>query len=58
MSAVATEGFHVPSEEVVGGLCIPMEVIDAITAEEEQALKRRELVYRAIAPSWRCAAKR
>ena len=34
------------NEEVVGGFGIPMEVIDAVTAEEEQELKRRELAYR------------
>ena len=34
------------NEEVVEGLGIPMEVIDAVTAEEKQELKRRELAYR------------
>jgi len=34
------------NEEVVVGLGIPIEVIDAVTAEEKQELKRRELAYR------------
>ena len=34
------------NEEVIEGLGIPVEVIDAVTAEEKQELKRRELAYR------------
>ena len=46
MGAIATGGVRVLNEEVVGGLGIPMDVIDAVTAEEKQELKRRELAYR------------
>ena len=46
MGAIATGGVRVLDEEVVRGLGIPMEVIDAVTAEEERELKRRELAYR------------
>jgi len=46
MGAIATGGVRVLNEEVVGELGIPMEVIDAVTAEETQELKRRELAYR------------
>ena len=46
MGAIATGGVRVLNEEVVGGLGIPMDVIDAVTAEERQELKRRELAYR------------
>jgi putative phosphoribosyl transferase len=34
------------NEEVVVGLGNPIEVIDAVTAEEKQELERRELAYR------------
>ena len=46
MGAIATGGVRVLNEEVVEGFGVPMEVIDAVTAEEEQELKRRELAYR------------
>jgi putative phosphoribosyl transferase len=46
MGAIATGGVRVLNEEVVGGLGIPMDVIDVVTAEEKQELKRRELAYR------------
>ena len=46
MGAIATGGVRVLNEEVVGGLGIPMDVIDAVTTEERQELKRRELAYR------------
>jgi putative phosphoribosyl transferase len=46
MGAIATGGVRVLNEEVVRGLGIPMEMIDAVTAEEKQELKRRELAYR------------
>ena len=46
MGAIASGGVRVLNEEVVQGLGIPMEVIDAVSAEEEQELKRRELAYR------------
>jgi putative phosphoribosyl transferase len=46
MGAIATGGVRVLNEEVVEGFGIPMEVIDAVTAQEVQELKRRELAYR------------
>jgi predicted phosphoribosyltransferase len=46
MGAIATGGVRVLNEEVVVGLGIPIEVIDAMTAEEKKELKRRELAYR------------
>jgi predicted phosphoribosyltransferase len=46
MGAIATGGARVLNEEVVGGLGIPMEMIDAVTKEEMQELKRRQLAYR------------
>jgi len=46
MGAIATGGVRVLNEEVVERLGIPMEVINAVTVEEEQELKRRELAYR------------
>jgi putative phosphoribosyl transferase len=46
MGAIATGGVRVLNREVVAGLGIPMKVIDAVTAEEERELKRRELAYR------------
>jgi putative phosphoribosyl transferase len=46
MGAIATGGVRVLNEGVVAGLGISTEVIDAVTAEEKQELKRRELAYR------------
>jgi predicted phosphoribosyltransferase len=46
MGAIATGGVRVLNEEVVKALGIPMETIEAVTEEEKQELKRRELAYR------------
>src|SRR5271167_1259003 len=46
MGAIATGGVRVLNEEAVRGLGIPMEMIDAVTEEENQELERRELAYR------------
>lgn len=46
MGAIATGGVRVLNEEVVGGLDIPMEMIDVVTKEETQELQRRQLAYR------------
>jgi putative phosphoribosyl transferase len=46
MGAIATGGVRVLNEEVVRALGIPMETIEAVTEEEKQELKRRELAYR------------
>ena len=59
MGAIATGGVRVLNEEVVGGLGIPMDVIDAVTAEEKQELKTaRTGLPGPVTPSRRCAAKR
>jgi putative phosphoribosyl transferase len=41
MGAIATGGARVLNEELVGGLGIPMEMIDAVREKETQELKRR-----------------
>jgi predicted phosphoribosyltransferase len=51
MGAIASGGTRVLNEEVVDKLNIPDEVIDAVAAEEEQELHRRELDYRDGRPS-------
>jgi len=51
IGAIASGGVRVLNEDVVRALCIPDEVIDAITAEEEQELERRERAYRGDRPA-------
>ncbi len=46
MGAIATGGVRVLNEEVVEARRIPMEIIDAVTVEEQRELRRRELAYR------------
>ena len=46
MGAIATGGVRVLNEEVVQYLRIPSEVIDAVAADEQQELERRERAYR------------
>jgi predicted phosphoribosyltransferase len=46
MGAIATAGVRVINEEVVRALHIPQEAIDAVAAEEQQELERREQLYR------------
>src|SRR5205807_8766404 len=46
MGAIASGGVRVVNERPVQALGIPDEVVDAIAAEEERALQRRERVYR------------
>jgi putative phosphoribosyl transferase len=50
MGAIATGGVRVLNEEVVRVLRIPDEVIEAVAAEEEQELHRREREYRGDRP--------
>jgi putative phosphoribosyl transferase len=50
MGAIASGGTRVLNEEVVSKLDIPEEVIDAVAAEEQQELNRREHDYRAGRP--------
>jgi putative phosphoribosyl transferase len=46
MGAIASGGVRVINEDVVRHLNIPGEVIDAVAAEEQQELERRERAYR------------
>jgi predicted phosphoribosyltransferase len=46
MGAIASGGVRVLNSEVVGALGISEEVIDAVTAEEQKELERRERAYR------------
>jgi putative phosphoribosyl transferase len=46
MGAIATGGVRVINERVVHTLHIPDAVIDAVTAQEQQELERRERCYR------------
>jgi putative phosphoribosyl transferase len=50
MGAIATGGVRVLNAEVVDALRVPDNVIDAVTAEEQVELERRERVYRADRP--------
>lgn len=51
MGAIATGGVRVLNEEVVQYLRIPSEVIDAVAADEQQELERRERAYRDDRPA-------
>ena len=46
MGAVATGGVRVLNEQVVNGLRIPDHVIDAVAAQEQEEMRRRERLYR------------
>src|SRR5215469_9317646 len=46
MGAIASGGTRVLNEDVVSKLNVPEEVIDAVAAEEQQELSRREHEYR------------
>jgi predicted phosphoribosyltransferase len=50
MGAIATGGVRVLNEDVVRYMGIPAEVIDAVAAEEQRELERRELAYRGDRP--------
>jgi putative phosphoribosyl transferase len=50
MGAVAMGGVRVLNDQIVGGLRIPVYVIDAVIAREEQELTRRERFYRGDRP--------
>jgi len=51
MGAIATGGVRVLNEDVVRGLGIPGEVIDAVAAEEQEEMGRRERAYRGGRPA-------
>jgi len=50
MGAVATGGVRVLNDQIVQQLNIPSYVIDAVTAQEQQELARRERLYRGGRP--------
>jgi erythromycin esterase-like protein/predicted phosphoribosyltransferase len=50
MGAVATGGVRVLNEQLIQQLGIPEYVIDAVTAKEQEELKRRERLYRGQRP--------
>jgi putative phosphoribosyl transferase len=50
MGAIATGGVRVLNEDVVGYLDIPNDVIDAVAADEERELERRQRLYRGNRP--------
>jgi len=50
MGAVATGGVRVLNDQIVNGLGIPGYVIDAVAAQEQQELARRERLYRGGRP--------
>jgi predicted phosphoribosyltransferase len=50
MGAVATGGVRVLNESVIRALRIPEQIIDAVTAGEQDELRRRERVYRGDRP--------
>src|SRR5512133_1956374 len=51
MGAIATGGVRVLNRELVEGLRIPEIVIDAVTAQEQEELARRQRAYRGNLPS-------
>jgi predicted phosphoribosyltransferase len=51
MGAIATGGIRVLNAEVVDSLQVPAEVIEAVTSNERDELKRRERVYRNDLPA-------
>ena len=51
MGAIATGGARTLNHDVIGYLGIPDEVIDEVTAREEQELERRERLYRDDRPA-------
>jgi predicted phosphoribosyltransferase len=50
MGAIASGGVRILNEDVVEALGIPEDVIDAVAAEEQQELARRECLYRGHKP--------
>src|SRR5215208_6985896 len=51
MGAIATGGVRVLNEDVVNYLRVPGEVIDAVAADEQRELERRERLYRGTRPA-------
>jgi putative phosphoribosyl transferase len=50
MGAIASGGVIVRNDDVIAGLGIPNHVIEAVVAQEQQELARRERVYRGDRP--------
>jgi len=50
MGAIATGGVRVLNEDVIRVLHVPDEVIDAVAAEQQRELERRERLYRGDRP--------
>jgi putative phosphoribosyl transferase len=57
MGAIATGGVRVLNEEVIGHMGISAQVIEAVSAREQDELRRRELAYRGHAPPPRISGK-
>ncbi len=51
MGAVATGGVRVLNDDIVTGLRVPAYLIEAVTAQEQAEVKRRERVYRGGRPA-------
>ncbi|HYR87747.1 MAG TPA: phosphoribosyltransferase [Terriglobia bacterium] len=51
MGAIATGGIRILNDDLIRQLGIPQRMVDAITAQEEQELQRRERVYRGDRPA-------
>jgi putative phosphoribosyl transferase len=58
MGAIATGGVRVLNEEVIGQTGISAQVIEAVSAREQDELRRRELAYRGSAPPPQVSGKR
>jgi erythromycin esterase-like protein/predicted phosphoribosyltransferase len=50
MGAVATGGARVLNEQLIRQLHVPQYLVDTVTAQEQEELKRRERIYRAGRP--------
>src|SRR5882757_5959131 len=50
MGAIASGGVRVLNHDVIQRLGIPEQVIDAVAAEEQQELERRQRIYRGTRP--------
>lgn len=57
MGAIASGGVRVVNDTVVDALDIPQRVIDAVAAEEQEELERRERAYRGDRPAPRMAGR-
>jgi putative phosphoribosyl transferase len=57
MGAIATGGVRVLNEEIIGHAGISAQVIEAVSAREQDELRRRELAYRGHAPPPRISGK-